>query len=172
MPLIKGGEVVADGYARVTVDDAIPANGALLVDLALFRQKRDELLARGGNLGVSLASDEPPSELESDLGHLSLVALEFPAFRDGRAFSYARLLRERLGFTGEIRAVGDVLAEQLHFLDRCGFDAFEVSDSNALELWNTASKEFDVWYQPTGDGRPTAMARRRAPGAAPGPGKD
>lgn len=161
MPLIKGGAVVEDAYVRVTLDDAIPAEGSLLVDLAVFRQKRDELLARGGDLGVSLASDQPPSEIEDELGQLSLVALEFPAFRDGRAFSYARLLRERLGFTGEIRAVGDVLSEQLHFLDRCGFDAFEVSESNAVDLWNTASNEFGVWYQPTGDGRRTIMARRR-----------
>jgi uncharacterized protein (DUF934 family) len=85
---------------------------------------------------------------------------EFPRFRDGRAYSYARLLRERYGFEGEIRAVGDVLMEQLMFMLRVGFDAFEISEQNPLEAYRTAVGEFSVWYQPTGDGRPTAVSLR------------
>ena len=88
------------------------------------------------------------------------MALEFPKFRDGRAYSYARLLRERYGFEGELRAVGDVLLEQLFFMLRTGFDAFEIESPNPLEDYRTALADFSVWYQPAADGRPTAMQLR------------
>ena len=90
-----------------------------------------------------------------------VVALEFPKFRDGRAYSYARLLRERYGFKGELRAVGEVLLEQLFFMLRTGFDAFEIESADPLEDYRTALADFSVWYQPTADGRPTAMQLRR-----------
>jgi uncharacterized protein (DUF934 family) len=89
-----------------------------------------------------------------------MIALEFPAFRDGRAYSYARLLRDRYGYTGELRAVGDVLLEQLHFMHRVGFDAFLIKDNDAIEAWQTALADISVWYQPTGDGRPSVIELR------------
>ena len=92
----------------------------------------------------------------------ALVALDFPKFRDGRAYSYARLLRERYGFRGELRAVGEVLLEQLFFMLRTGFDAFEIQGPDPSGAYRTALADFSVWYQPTGDGRPTAIQLRRA----------
>ena len=89
-----------------------------------------------------------------------MVALEFPVFRDGRAYSYARLLREQYGFPGEIRAVGDVLLEQLHFMERTGFDAFEFHSDDPLRDIEIAASDFDVWYQPAADGRKTAVQLR------------
>ena len=89
------------------------------------------------------------------------MALEFPKFGDGRAFSYARLLRERYGFTGEVRAVGEVLYDQLVFMHRCGFDAFEIAADDAAGRWLQALGEISVWYQPTADGRPSAMSLRQ-----------
>ncbi|SVE02565.1 uncharacterized protein METZ01_LOCUS455419, partial [marine metagenome] len=80
--------------------------------------------------------------------------------RDGRAYSYARLLRERYKFTGELRAVGDVLLEQLHYMHRVGFNSFNLDSEQPLEEWKTAVGEFTVWYQPTADGRPTATELR------------
>ncbi len=89
-----------------------------------------------------------------------MIALEFPAFKDGRAYSHARLLRERFGFQGELRAVGDVLLEQLHFMQRVGFDAFEIDSADPLGDYQTAVADFSVWYQPATDSRPTAVDLR------------
>ena len=109
-----------------------------------------------------MKSDQSPELIADDLDKLALVALEFPACRDGRAYSYARILRERYGFTGEVRAVGDVLMEQLHFMLRTGFDAFEIEAEDPLGQYRQALRDFSVWYQPTGDGRPTAVQRRHS----------
>ena len=105
-------------------------------------------------------------EIAPDLEHISLIALEFPTFRDGRAYSTARLLRERHGYSGELRAFGNVLRDQLMFMHRCGFNAFEVAEANALDSWRKALGEMSVWYQPTADGRVPATARRQVLRAA------
>ena len=89
-----------------------------------------------------------------------MIALDFPAFTDGRAYSYARLLRDRYGYQGEIRAVGDVLLEQLFFMHRVGFNAFSIIDDDAAEAWEVAAADISVWYQPTSDGRPSVLELR------------
>jgi uncharacterized protein (DUF934 family) len=88
------------------------------------------------------------------------VALAFPRYRDGRAYSSARLLRERYGFKGEVRAVGDVLREQAGFMVRCGFDAFEPADGSSPEVWERAARRFRLVYQRGVDGRPPAFVER------------
>jgi len=160
MALIRNGALVDDAYQWVGEDGALPASGAVLVPLGRWQSEREALLGRGDPVGVRLGSDESPELVADDLVHLSLVALEFPKFRDGRAYSYARMLRERFEFDGEVRAVGDVLMEQLHFMLRTGFDAFEIESEDPLGQYETAKAEFSVWYQPTGDGRPTATRLR------------
>ena len=125
-----------------------------------WQAQRTALLARGTALGIRLRSDQSPELVAADLEHFAVVALEFPKFRDGRAYSYARLLRERYGFKGELRAVGDVLLEQLFFMLRTGFDAFELLGADPLRDYRVALADFSVWYQPTADGRPTAMQLR------------
>jgi uncharacterized protein (DUF934 family) len=160
MALIKQGKLVEDPYARVADDDALPAAGAVLVSLKRWQDDREELLERDAPVGVQLKSDESPETIANDLDVIALVALEFPRFRDGRAYSYARILRERYRYQGEVRAVGDVLMEQLHFMLRTGFDAFEIDSEDPLREFETAMADFSVWYQPTGDGRPTAIQRR------------
>ncbi len=162
MALVRNDSLEADEY-QVAVDaDTIPASGPVLVDLDTWVASRERLLARGDAIGVRLRSDQSPELLADDLPKLSLIALEFPAFRDGRAYTYARMLRERFGFSGEVRAVGDVLMEQLHFMIRTGFDAFEIAGDNPLEQYRQAKADFSVWYQPTGDGRATAIQKRHA----------
>ncbi len=89
-----------------------------------------------------------------------MIALEFPSFGDGRAYSYARLLRERHGYRGELRAVGNVLRDQALFMRRCGFDAFEVAEGTGIAGWREALGEISVFYQPTEDGRPATPALR------------
>lgn len=160
MALIKDGKLVSDTFVDVSGAEAIPAAGPVLVNYEQWQAQRDQLLSRGTPLGIRLRSDQAPDLIAADLQHLALVALEFPKFRDGRAYSYARILRERYGFAGELRAVGDVLLEQLFFMLRTGFNAFDVQSDDPLGAYRTAVSDFSVWYQPTGDGRRTAMQLR------------
>jgi uncharacterized protein (DUF934 family) len=164
MALVKNGELVASSFVDASAADTLPPTGAVIVNLDQWKTHREELLKRGTPLGIRLHSDQPPELIAEDLPHFAVVALEFPKFRDGRAYSYARLLRERYGFKGELRAVGEVLLEQLFFMLRTGFDAFEIVSADPLKDYRTALADFSVWYQPTADGRPTAMQLRHRKG--------
>lgn len=158
MALIREGRLSDDRFIDVRDRDQIPAEGAVIVSLAQWQANRKAL--RGRDLGIRLQSDEPPEHIAEDLAAFQVIALEFPAFRDGRAYSYARLLRENYGYAGEIRAVGDILLEQLHFMIRVGFDAFELHGEDPEGAYRTAAEEFTVWYQPGSDDRQTAMQLR------------
>ena len=160
MALLKNNAVIDDPFTDISGQETIPAAGAVLVDLNQWQTHREQLLQRPDPVGVRLGSAEPPNMIARDLDSLALVALEFPVFRDGRAYSYARLLREQYRFRGEIRAVGDVLLEQLHFMERTGFDAFELEGDDPLGDMQIASADFDVWYQPAVDGRMSAIQLR------------
>jgi len=160
MALVRDNALVADEYFHVADDAEIPPTGPVLVSFDQWQAHRERLLKRGAAIGVRLHSDQSPELIAEHLPHLALVALEYPKFRDGRAYSYARILRERYGFRGEVRAVGDVLMEQLHFMVRTGFNAFEIAGPDPLGQFRTALGDFSVWYQPTGDGRKTAIDLR------------
>ena len=159
MPLIRlGGEskiaaVASDPFVRVADEAALPAEGGAIVSLTRFRKDRDVLLARNAPIGVVLKSEESPEQLGDDVHRLSVVVIEFPKFRDGRGFSWARLLRTRLGFAGEVRAAGDFLYDQIAYLVRTGFDGFETDFT--LEEFNRALSEMSAVYQPSADGRKT-----------------
>jgi len=152
--LIKSGQFAADPFAQTGEDTALP-DGAVLVSLKRFQKDRETLLARNTPIGVQLKAEENPELLGEDLDRLSLVALEFPKFRDGRAFSWARMLRTRLGFTGEIRAVGDFLYDQINYQHRVGFDAWSVPDDFTIEKFRQALSEMTNVYQPSADGKKT-----------------
>ena len=166
MALISSGRLTDDPWVTAADGEALAASGPVVVSLDRWRAERDALLARGGLLGIRLASSQLAGEIAADLAHFDLVALEFPTFRDGRAYSTARLLRERYGFAGELRAVGNVLRDQFMFMHRCGFDAFEVADERQVEAWRTAMDEISVWYQPATDGRVPATTLRHFRSAA------
>ena len=157
--LLRHGAFAADSYQPAADDAALP-DGAVLVSLSRFRQDREALLARNTPIGVKLQSHENPELLGDDVNRLSLVALEFPKFRDGRAFSWARLLRTRLGFKGEVRAVGDFLYDQVSYQHRVGFDAWEVPDHFTIEMFNRALTEMTNVYQPSTDGKKTIRELR------------
>lgn len=159
--LIKSGAYAQDVYAPVA-DDATLPDGPVLVSLARFHKDRDTLLARNTPVGIRLQSSENPEQLGQDVHHFALIALEFPKFRDGRAFSWARILRTRLGFTGEIRAVGDFLYDQVNYQHRVGFDAWEVPDNFTIEMFNRALTEITNVYQPSADGKKTIRELRAA----------
>jgi len=160
MALIRNNAIIDDPFADATGQEKIPARGPVLVDFEQWQAHREQLLQRAAPVGIKLRSDQTPELIATDLSSLALVALEFPVFRDGRAYSYARLLREQYGFSGEIRAVGDVQLEQIHFMERTGFDAFELQSDDPLGDLQVASSDFDVWYQPAADGRLSAMQLR------------
>ena len=160
MPLIKNGAPLQDPWFAVTGEGDLDRNGPLLVPLELWQDHRARLSDRVGPVGVRLASHQSPALIADDLDRLDLVALEFPKFTDGRAYSYARLLRERHRFGGEVRAVGHVLRDQFAFLQRCGFDALE-ADERAAAGWQAATSAFSAWYQPAADGEAPIPARRR-----------
>jgi len=157
--LLKDGAFIADSFTAVA-DDAVLPEGSVVVSLARFQKERDTLLERNAPLGVRLHANESPELLGDDVNRLSLVVLEYPKFRDGRAFSWARMLRTRLGFTGEIRAVGDFLYDQINYQHRVGFDAWEVPDHFTIEMFRKALTEMTNVYQPSTDGRKTIRELR------------
>lgn len=129
-PVWRNGGFKPDAWRRFAPElDAPAANGPLLVPFAAFRADPERFLTHAGPLGVEIAAGEPVRELEPYLWKLSLIALAFPKFDDGRSYSAARLLRERCRFKGELRAVGDVLADQIPLMRRCGIDSFAVGDA-------------------------------------------
>lgn len=160
MALVKDGRIVDDPFVDASALEALPADGPVIVSLEQWQAHRDALLARGAPIGLKLKSDQSPEAVADDVDRFAVIALEFPRFRDGRAYSYARLLRERYGYRNELRAVGDVLLEQLFYMVRTGFDAFEIQSADPLRDFEVAMGDFSVWYQPTADGRPTAMQLR------------
>ena len=162
MQLIKGGRVVADGFVRLADDAPVPDGVPVIISAARFLAEVDALAHRATPTGVIWPNDRRVAELAPHLERLALVALVFPIFRDGRAFSQARLIRERYGFAGELRATGQVLRDQFLFMLRAGFDAFEVTKDADAEAFAQASRRYSVFYQPTGDGRATARASRVA----------
>lgn len=151
--IIKNGAVVADRWTHVGGSAGGPLpDGDIVVPLETWRATRGSLLRRNSRLGVRLAAGDDPAEIAGDLDRLDLIALEFPSFADGRAYSAARLLRERYGYAGELRAVGDVLRDQLYFMRRCGFDAFELRPGRSIYDALAAFSEISVKYQGAADG--------------------
>jgi uncharacterized protein (DUF934 family) len=160
MPLVKGGKIAEDIFVHVADGTEPPGEGAVLVSAARFLANPDALLARGSKVGVIWPNNRDIDDLVPYLDRLAAVALVFPTFRDGRAYSQARLLRERFSWRGELRATGQVLRDQFVFMLRAGFDAFEVKKQADAEAFAQTAKRYSVFYQPTGDGRLTALHRR------------
>ena len=160
MPLVKDGKIAADLFVHVPDGAELPGDGAILVAAARFLEDPQALLARAGKLGVIWPNNRDVDDLVPYLDRLAVVALVFPTFRDGRAYTQARLLRERHGFKGELRATGQVLRDQFVFMLRAGFDAFDVKKESDAEAFAATVKRYSVFYQPTGDGRVTAFHRR------------
>jgi uncharacterized protein (DUF934 family) len=160
MPLVKGGRITDDAFVHVADDAEIPADGAILISSARFLENAEALSQRAGPTGVIWPNSRDVDDLVPWLDRLAVVALVFPTFRDGRAYSQARLLRERFNYRGELRAIGQVLRDQFLFMLRAGFDAFEVKKPADAEAFANTVKRYSVFYQPTGDGRMTALHRR------------
>jgi uncharacterized protein (DUF934 family) len=160
MPLVKNGKITDDAFVHVADDAPLPGDGAILISAARFLEDPDAISRRLGKTGVVWPNNRDVDDLVPYLDRLTAVALVFPTFRDGRAYSQARLLRERFLYRGELRATGQVLRDQFVFMLRAGFDGFEVKKEADAEAFAQTAKRYSVFYQPTGDGRVTALNRR------------
>lgn len=163
--IIKDRNVAADPWLRLELNadgsaPFAPGSRDIIVPLKMWREQRVHLLVRPGRLGVWLNSDEDPADIAEDLKLFGVVAVNFPTFGDGRGFSTARLLRERYGWKGELRAVGDIFRDQLFYLASCGFDAFVLRKGEdpreALAGFNVFSESYQASVE-----RPQPLFRRR-----------
>lgn len=158
--LILDRKVAVDTWTLVEEGAAMPATGDVIVPLATWQAESATLAARAGRTGVWLKSADDPAALANDLPRLGLVAVQFPAFTDGRGYSTARLLRTRLGYAGELRAIGDIQRDQLFYLSRVGFNAFALKDGQDAQAALAAFDDFTDAYQ-TSVAQPVPYYRRR-----------
>ena len=165
--LIKNGQIVDDTRSVVKLAEdetaetvALPPTAQLL-PLVVWLARRDEIIKSGIAHGVWLDADEGPEAIAGDLEQLAVIGVNFPKFTDGRSYSTARLLRGRYGFQGEIRAIGDVLQDQLYFMKRCGFDAYALREDKDLTAALASLNDFSESYQAAAD-QPQPLFRRRA----------
>jgi uncharacterized protein (DUF934 family) len=158
--LSEGRFVLAEDPFTHVGDDEDLVRCDLIISLNRFQTDGERLLSEGRSVGVRLEPDEEVEALAYDLPRLSVVAVAFPKFSDGRGYTAARLLRERYGFKGEIRAVGDVLRMQAPFMVRVGFDAFEPADGSTPEQWSAAAGRHRHVYQRAADARRPAFEER------------
>jgi uncharacterized protein (DUF934 family) len=158
MRVIKDREIVEDGWLLLAPDADVPERGDVIVSLARWNVGHESLLARPGKTGLLLQSDQEPEQIQA-LEQLSLIAIEFPRFTDGRGYTSARLLRERFQFRGELRAVGDVLRDQLFYMARCGINSFALKAGKDVEGALEAFRDFSITYQAAADD-PRPLFRR------------
>ncbi|RXZ45165.1 DUF934 domain-containing protein [Crenobacter cavernae] len=152
--IIKDGAVLAADAWQLVRPDAegqltVPDAGDVIVPLSAWLAEPERWASHDGRVAVWLASDDEPAEIAASLDGFALVAVDFPAFTDGRGYSIGRLLRERYGFAGELRAIGDVWEDHLHYLWQVGFNAFEIKDGKAVEGALAALGSFTDRYQAT-----------------------
>ncbi|MEI7613782.1 MAG: DUF934 domain-containing protein [Betaproteobacteria bacterium] len=169
--IIKNGVIVDDAWQVLTLTEGqapetveLP-DAPTLLPLAVWQARKDAILARKTAFGIWLESSEGPESIAGDLDQLTLIGVNFPKFTDGRGYSTARLLRERYGYRGEIRAIGDVLHDQLFLLRRCGFDAFAVRADKDIHAALAGLQDFSDSYQAAVD-QPQPLFQRRATRAA------
>jgi uncharacterized protein (DUF934 family) len=168
--IIRHGAVVRDDWSvapRPGKGEAVtlPSASMTIVPLEAWQAERNALIARGEPLGVWIDGDQDPLTLGDDVHLFSVVAVNFATFKDGRGYSSAVLLRERLGYRGELRAIGDVLRDQLFYLKRVGFDSFAVRADKKIDDALRGLTDFSESYQGSVD-QPSPLFRRRAAAAA------
>ncbi|MCK0198043.1 DUF934 domain-containing protein [Ancylobacter sp. 6x-1] len=168
MPLIENGRLIEDRYVVPADEDALPDGVPLLIPAERFLKEAEALKGRQAPVAVLWPNNRRIEEIEPYLGQLSLIALQFPSFRDGRAYSQARLLRERLGWRGPLRATGNVLRDQFIFMLRAGFDQLDAAKEDDAAHFAEEVGSHSVFYQPTGDGRPSILRARLGRVAAHG----
>jgi uncharacterized protein (DUF934 family) len=148
MPILKHGNIIVDHWQNLADDEALPEEGQVIVSLARWLAERDQLISADRPLGLRITGEVDVSEIAADLDLFDLVAVSFPGIADGRGYSQARLLRQRFGFTGELRATGPLVRDVFVALERVGFDAIEARDQAEAEAWSVAVGRITVRLQP------------------------
>lgn len=154
--IIKHKTIVEDDWRVLrlsgdeTPESVVVPQGKVIVPLSVWRAQRAALQNRS-ELGVWLASDERAEALRDDLAKFSVIAVDFPKHSDGRGYSIAYCLRTRLGYRGELRAIGDVLRDQMYYMQRCGFDAFEPRPDKDIHEALKGLSDFSISYQASAD---------------------
>lgn len=166
--IIKHRAVMQDNWQLLEqgAAGALPFSGDVIVPLGLWTSERDALSFRLGRVGVWLNADADPATIAPDLARIDMIAVRFDSAADGRGYTLARLLRERHGYRGELRAVGEVLRDQIFYLSRCGFDAFALRADQDPEQALSALDDFSEAYQ-TSVERPVPLFSRRGVSEAP-----
>lgn len=164
--IIRNGEIVDDQWITLGPEDAAPIPSAteapfLMVSLKVWQAQRDALLARDGQLGLLLETNDEPAPIGADVARFDVIAIHFANFTDGRGYSLGRLLRERYRYSGELRAVGDVLQDQLFYLKRSGFNAFAIRADKSIDAALKSLNDFSETYQGAWD-QPLPLFKRRA----------
>ena len=168
--IIRNQTIVEDDWSRLDDTAPVPATGKFILSLARWQAERAALKPRG-QLGVLIDGKLDVAGLQDDLHYLSLIVIPFVFIQpkpeggrtfDGRGYSQARLLRERLGFKGEIRATGDVFRDAMYYMHRCGINEFEMKPGQDLKDALNAFKDFSTAYQAAADGQPSVFRRRNA----------
>jgi uncharacterized protein (DUF934 family) len=162
MALVKDARFIEDAWLHLGDDEPVANAARVTLSYARWLKERAALMGADVALGLRLPNTVAPEALGPDLSRFALIVLNFPRFTDGRAYSQARLLRGRLGYRGELRADGDVLRDQLLFMQRCGFDGFVLPERARGENWLAGLRDFDIFYQPAEDRRPWLMHLRAA----------
>ncbi len=150
--IIKNKTIVADDWTvlrlqeQETAENVTVAEGKVIVPLKVWQAQREALQQRK-EIGVWLSSDERPEDLKDDIKRFAVIAVNFPKFSDGRGYSIAYNLRARLGYTGELRAIGDILRDQMFYLQRVGFDAFAPRPDRSIEDALKGFSDFSEVYQ-------------------------
>lgn len=156
MRVIKDRRLIEDEWRLIREPEAgaaLPA-GAVIVPFAYWRAEREALLQRAGPRAVWIDGAVETEALLDDLDKFALIGLDFPVFKDGRSYTHARLLRERYGYRGELRAIGDVLRDQVFFMRRCGIDSYAMKKAADIDAVLGAFEDFSVSYQTAADGAP------------------
>ncbi len=165
MQIIKDNKIVEDDWVRITElenDSPLP-EGKVIIPFKYWLANREQLINLDKKFAVCADADDEAEEIAKDLAHFELIALDFPKFADGRSYSNARLLRDRYGYQGELRAMGDVLQDQLFYMHRCGFNAFQLREDKDINAAMKAFNDFTVKYQTAADGaQPVYRLRKSA----------
>lgn len=159
--VILDGRIVENEWLSLADDAALPASGKVIVSLKRFRAERAALDGSGLAIGVRISNTEDVATLAQELSGQPLIAVEIPKMADGRAYSQARVLRERYAYRGEIRAQGDVMHDLLFNMARCGINAFELRADQDAQDCLRAFADFDLAYQQAADGIETVLQQRR-----------
>ena len=163
--LIKNGRVINDDWRILDKSSGLDAlsnstKKSVIVPLNFWKLYRREAEAYSGNIAIWLDSDELISDIKHQIGEFSVIALNFPVFSDGRSYTNARELRQSLNYKGEIRAIGDVLRDQIFYMSRCGFDSFQLRPDQDPSACIDALQDFQESYQSTSENQNPLFRRR------------